>query len=69
MLRIALFLQYSMLILVYFSGEGEDSNTMLFCNLLYLVTSLVYGAIVSLMPILCSQVFGPQSNGNMLSLL
>lgn len=31
---------------------------------LYLTTSLVYGSVISLMPLLCSQVFGPSTHSH-----
>ena len=35
----------------------------------YMVTAFVYGSVISLMPILCSKVFGPSTNANVTLLL
>ena len=48
-----------MLSLIYFyHGSNENNALQISCGL-YMVTSLVYGCVIGLMPILCSKVFGP----------
>ena len=62
LLSLVLMLQYVMLSLVYFE-KGLNDETVA-CTL-YLITSFVYGSVTSLMPILCSQVFGPAMHANL----
>ena len=67
LLRLALLTQYLMLAAMYFCRNSEKIS--LIASLLFLTTSLVYGSIVSLLPILCGQVFGPVPHSNVLTLL
>lgn len=64
----ALFLQYFMLSLTYFF-KGDSQAEFKVTGSLFLVTSFVYGSVTSLMPILCSQVFGPSRYANVSLLL
>lgn len=61
LLRIALVLQYAALSLVYLARAQHDMLQTL-ASILYLVTSFVNGAVVSLMPTLCLKVFGPSTH-------
>jgi len=61
LLRLALILQYSALSLVFLARSKVDMLTGL-ASTLYLVTSFVNGAVVSLMPALCRKVFGPSTH-------
>ena len=60
LLRVALLAQYGMLLAVYLVRGSESHQTVwqMTCGL-YLVTSFVYGSVLSLVPMISSQVFGP----------
>ena len=61
LLRFALILQYGILSLTYLGRAKTDMLKGLAYSL-YLITSLVNGAVVSLMPQLCLKVFGPSTH-------
>ena len=61
LLRFALILQYGILSLTYLGRAKIDMLKGLAYSL-YLITSLVNGAVVSLMPQLCLKVFGPSTH-------
>ena len=62
LLRFALLIQYVMLLLMYIFKDGSGDRRFTLACALYLVSSFVYGSIISLMPMLCSQVFGPSQH-------